>query len=1270
MCQQGKYGIIGKAGRGWRSLPLKYQKVEVQNVMRRLSAALLVVFLVLAPLAVSLAEGNLAQNGSFSALNEESGLPEGWFYEAWYDEEGDRLVETVADPALGSLVHIVNYTDNDVRLCQSIAVEPNSYYLLSCNVKVVNVEGGAGANLSVKDTFAFSSAPFGTSDFTRVELAGKTGADQETLTVCVRLGGYSELSSGEAYFEGFSLTKLSAAPAGGAEDFSPLAAQSESDEEETDAGKVPYIGPMILSAVLFGILFALLYKRFFVRRPSGEDTDAKSAAVSLAALLLGAFLFRTLLSLVFFGHPTDIACFMSWSNSMVQYGPAGFYELAGFADYPPGYMYVLWLLGLIARLFGMGYGMAGYALLMKLPSVFADLAAAYIVYRLAKKRFNLKTSLLLAGLVAFNPTMAFVSGAWGQIDQLLALGLFAVIYLFLEKKIVIAGLVYGLVILLKPQALMAGPLFAVAYLVYLRDFGLKNILKVAAAALGALALIVLLALPFRGNQEPAWLLEKYFSTATSYPYASVEAFNLFALFGGNWKNVDSTFFVFSYGKWGTFFIAVSVVFAAALYLKGRKANPHALTLSAAVLIAALFTLGQYMHERYLFPALLLLLVAFIAYKDKRLLGVYGFLSASMLLNVLAAFVIVDHQYARGTEYDALTLVGSALNVVGFLYLALLSAQIVFKNTLYEAQTDAPLVKAYELPEPRGKERFKKLDHLLCWGLTAVYAVVALVNLGTTQAPEAVWTGRTGDTVTLTLPAQTELSDIRVFGGLYDGTITVTADDGASLTYKEDNGDMFRWKSIGGEGVVTAALQIKVSSGKVWFNEIAVFDAEGVYVPLAAGEGGEALADEPNEVPQKASYLNGMYFDELYHARTAYEHLHGIKPYENSHPPLGKVFIMLGIALFGMNAFGWRIVGTVFGIFMVPIFYLFAKQLFKRAEYAFLAAGLFAFDFMHFVQTRIATIDVYGVFFILLMFYFMYRYYTMNFHADPLKKTLWPLALSGIFFGLGAASKWIDIYAGGGLAVVFFTSLAQRYLEYRRFKNSRDRALREAVANFWSKALKTLLWCALFFIVIPVGIYLLSYLPYFLCSDPYDLKGVWGVQEFMYNYHSTLKATHPYESPWWQWPLDLRPIWYFVNYDVAEGNISTISSFGNPAVWVTCLVGACALAVKLLRGRIKFEKGMFVLLVGVCANYLPWVLVTRCTFIYHYFATVPFILLLTVYVVKDMDERKPHLRYVKWAWLTVVILLFAAFYPALSGVEVSRNYIALLEWLPSWTFMGY
>lgn len=71
-------------------------------------------------------------------------------------------------------------------------------------------------------------------------------------------------------------------------------------------------------------------------------------------------------------------------------------------------------------------------------------------------------------------------------------------------------------------------------------------------------------------------------------------------------------------------------------------------------------------------------------------------------------------------------------------------------------------------------------------------------------------------------------------------------------------------------------------------------------------------------------MNSTYFDEIYHARTAWEHLNGVYPYEITHPPLGKIIISIGIALFGMTPFGWRFSGTLFGVLMLPVIYIFAK----------------------------------------------------------------------------------------------------------------------------------------------------------------------------------------------------------------------------------------------------------------------------------------------------------------------------------------------------------
>lgn len=46
---------------------------------------------------------------------------------------------------------------------------------------------------------------------------------------------------------------------------------------------------------------------------------------------------------------------------------------------------------------------------------------------------------------------------------------------------------------------------------------------------------------------------------------------------------------------------------------------------------------------------------------------------------------------------------------------------------------------------------------------------------------------------------------------------------------------------------------------------------------------------------------------------------------------------------------------------------------------------------------------------------------------------------------------------------------------------------------------------------------------------------WGVQKQMWWYHTNLKATHGYQSQWWMWPLDLRPVWFYVQYCSAESD---------------------------------------------------------------------------------------------------------------------------------------
>jgi len=366
---------------------------------------------------------------------------------------------------------------------------------------------------------------------------------------------------------------------------------------------------------------------------------------------------------------------------------------------------------------------------------------------------------------------------------------------------------------------------------------------------------------------------------------------------------------------------------------------------------------------------------------------------------------------------------------------------------------------------------------------------------------------------------------------------------------------------------------------------------------------------------KSTWHNSAYFDEIYHARTALEHIEGIYPYEITHPPLGKLILGLGIRLFGMTPFGWRFMGTLFGVVMLPVLYLFLKNLFGRTAVAACGTTLFAADFMHLTQTRIATIDTYAVFFILCMYFFLYRYLTLPAGASFRRGAL-PLFLSGLAWGLGAASKWTVFYAGIGLAVVYFIGFFQKLRDWPEE--------RRAARGRWCAA--TLLFSLVCFVLLPFLIYILSYLPYALAEGvdlspanclrglkesfpilfdnvlgklswqgPGKFEGTYvpadsltGIvannQWYMLNYHSGVNQAHPYSAWWFEWILDARPILYYMDNSV-PGYTTRFAAFSNPVV---CWAGLLAILTCFARSfRRLGSKLAFLWGFGLFAAWITW-----------------------------------------------------------------------------------
>lgn len=567
--------------------------------------------------------------------------------------------------------------------------------------------------------------------------------------------------------------------------------------------------------------------------------------------------------------------------------------------------------------------------------------------------------------------------------------------------------------------------------------------------------------------------------------------------------------------------------------------------------------------------------------------------------------------------------------------------------------------------PERSTRLDRGDKRLMWALTLIYTVFTLLNLGTLSFPTSVWTAQSGTAVRIDLGAEYDVAEIWTNGNIAEGTAVFTGDDGSTAEYTQKYATMFTWRTQ------TAAMHtryatLQCTAGKVSLNEIAFFDAAGKRIPAVIAAGtteGAALLDEQDTVPDAPSYMNGMYFDEIYHARTAYEFLHTMSVYEWTHPPLGKILIMLGVVIFGMKPFGWRVVPALFGATMLPIFFTLAKRLFRRRDLAFLAAALLALDTMHYTQTRIATVDVFILFFILLMVLFMTDYIQMDYMKAPLKKLFLPLGACGVSFGLGVASKWTGLYAGAGLAVMFFAHMIRVGVSCR--KNAAERN------EFWHRTWATVGFCCVFFVAIPALIYYLSYIPFFRyeATKPNGVGSITLVlqqQESMYRYHHDLTATHTCQSAWYEWPFTSRSVWFYFR-SLGENRVSSISSTGSPAVWWVSAIGAILLAVEAVFRRTKRESAHwkqagFILLIAIAANYLPWTLVPRCTFQYHFFTTFPFVVLAAILFLQHLEESGEVSEKIKWIWLGIAAVYFVLMYPAASGLPMPKLYARFLEYV--------
>lgn len=590
-----------------------------------------------------------------------------------------------------------------------------------------------------------------------------------------------------------------------------------------------------------------------------------------------------------------------------------------------------------------------------------------------------------------------------------------------------------------------------------------------------------------------------------------------------------------------------------------------------------------------------------------------------------------------------------------------------------------MAKTIKLKSERRKLTYGKKDWLVIGVLTFVYAITAFLNLGSMKAPENGFFVQSQDEeIIFDLGKQYELGRINLYTGLIDRRDKDSkVEREITFSYSDDGRDFDNEQSLCVNGVLrwhgfyadSNARYIKMAFDDANFtvNEVAFFTPEGeIVVPVSVTSGNAGSTrffDEQHLTVYAYSWHDGTYFDEIYHTRTALEYLEGITPYENTHPPLGKLIISLGMMIFGVTPFGWRFFGCLAGVLMVPAMYFLSKQILRRTKWAAVSCALFTFDFMHLTQTRLATIDSFVTLFVILSFYYMFKYVNMNFYNTGIKKTLLPLGLSGLFFGLSCAVKWQGVYAGIGLFVMYTVVLVRRIIEYRAAQDDRLEGAKSLVLRkFAPYTLYTLLYGAIFFIVVPFLIYFLSYIPIMKNEGVgYFLKN----QIDMFNYHTQLTATHPYGSSWWQWLFDYKPLYaYGPNREfIADGYTQGISTLGNPLVWWATIPALIYLAIRVIRGR--GDNCTMCILCGFLAMYLPWVFIPRQAFIYHFFPCVPFVCIAIAYVLEKLVKEIHFPKKIIEAYIIAVIALYFIYYPVISGSVVPQWYTDILSIIPGW-----
>jgi dolichyl-phosphate-mannose--protein O-mannosyl transferase len=389
---------------------------------------------------------------------------------------------------------------------------------------------------------------------------------------------------------------------------------------------------------------------------------------------------------------------------------------------------------------------------------------------------------------------------------------------------------------------------------------------------------------------------------------------------------------------------------------------------------------------------------------------------------------------------------------------------------------------------------------------------------------------------------------------------------------------------------------------------------------------------------RLSLPTGYIFDEVYYAKNANSLLSSAVELDAQgqaefvvHPPFGKWLIAIGIRFFGNEEFGWRFASAIFGTLSILLIYLIVKKLFNSEFLSITAALLMAFDGLNLVMSRVALLDIFLMFFILLSVYFL------------ITNNLW---LSGSAIGLALSIKWSAAFLIP--LVILFVVIYNKVT----FRN-----LYKVVSQF------TLL---------PISIYFASWSGWIFSSQGWARQSESNVFASLWNYHlqildfhQGLDDKHAYQANPWSWLVLGRPTSFYYESPSdcgAEKCAQEILAIGTPLLW---WISIFAVAITFGFLVTKLERAAAIILLGFAGTYLPWFFIqSRTTFYFYSISILPFLILALIYCFNQLLKIANYKKYII-SFVILVAINFIYFLPIYLGISIPYSQWLSRMWFGSW-----